>query len=241
MHFLVFAAHVGGTAMFPLLTGGAPGATRETADRPPPRAVDPSLPSAARGFQAAVRSGVQLPWGKASDLQGDELAARYGWQLPLVLEAGYKLSKPTFVGVYAGVGYGQVGNGNEADAACAARGVSCTVLTLQLGVQAQYHFAPSDRINPWVGAGFGWEMARQALTSGAYDETQHSSGLTLLKLALGADYRSSFGFGPFVEVSAGRYDVTSTEMDGARVHEGPVASSAWHGFLMLGARLVVLP
>jgi hypothetical protein len=241
VHFLAFAAHVGGAALLPLLSSSAPGGAREPADRPPPRAVDPSLPPAARGFQAALRSGVQLPWGNASDLQGDEQAARYGWQLPLVLDAGYKLSKPLLVGAYAGVGYGQVGNGNEADAACAAQGVSCSVLSFQLGVQAQYHFAPSDRINPWLGAGFGWEMARQSLSSGAYSETQQSSGLTLLKLALGADYRSSFGFGPFVEVSAGRYDVTRTEIDGERSHEGPVGSSAWHGFLMLGARLVVLP
>ena len=184
---------------------------------------------------------MQLPWGNASDLQGDELAARYGWQLPLVLEAGYKLSKPVFLGLYAGVGYGPVGSGNEAEAACAAEGVTCRALSFQLGAQAQYHFAPSDRINPWVGAGFGWEMARQSLSNGAYTETQNSSGLTLLKLGLGADYRSSFGFGPFVEVSAGRYQATRTEIDGQRVHEGPVSRSAWHGFLMLGARLVVMP
>jgi opacity protein-like surface antigen len=196
---------------------------------------------AARGFQAAVRTGAQLPWGDASDLQGDELSARYGWQVPLVVDVGFKLQKPIFLGLYAGAGYGQVGSGSEADAACRAPGVSCRVLSYQLGVQGQYHFGPSDRINPWLGAGFGYELARQSLSAASHSEEQQSSGVTLLKLGFGIDYRSSFGFGPFVEVSAGRYEATRTEIEGVKVHEGPVDPSAWHGFLMLGARLVVMP
>jgi opacity protein-like surface antigen len=226
----------------PLITAlaSSPAPARDV-DRPPPRAVDPTIPSAARGFQAALRSGVQLPWGDASDLQGDELAARYGWQVPLLLDAGFKLRKPVFLGLYAGMGYGLVGDGNEAEAACRAPGASCNVLSYQLGVQGQYHFGPSDRLNPWLGVGFGYEMVRQSLSSGTYSETQRSSGVTLLKLSFGIDYRSSFGFGPFVEASAGRYEATRTEVGGSRVHEGPVDPSAWHGFLTIGARLVVLP
>lgn len=222
-----------------LLTS-APGAAQKE-ELPPPRAVDASIPAAARSFQAALRSGVQLPWGAASDLQGDELSARYGWQVPLILDAGFKLTKPMFLGVYAGLGYGRVGDAGEAEAACRATGVSCSVLSLQLGVQGQYHFAASDRLNPWIGAGFGYEQAQQSLSVGPHSEEQRSSGITLLKLAFGVDYRTSFGFGPFVEVSAGRYETTRTELDGVRVHEGPVDASAWHGFLVIGARIVVMP
>ena len=210
-------------------------------ERPLPRAVDPSIPAAARGLQGAVRVGAQLPWGDASDLQGDELSARYGWQVPIVVDVGFKLQKPLFLGVYAGAAYGQVGSGSEADAACSAEGVSCRVLFYQLGVQGQYHFGPSDRFNPWLGLGFGYELARQSLSTGSYSEEQQSAGATLLKLAIGVDYRSTYGLGPFVEVSAGRYGTTRTEVDGVRVHEGPVDPSAWHGFLMFGARLVVMP
>lgn len=237
MAFVVFAAPA--VTALALLTS-APG-TAQKDDAPPPRAVDASIPVAARNFQAALRTGVQLPWGEASELQGDELGARYGWQVPLLLDAGFKLSKPVFLGLYAGMGYGKVGDASEAEAACRATGVSCSVLSLQLGVQGQYHFAASDRLNPWVGAGFGYEQASQSLSSGPHSEEQRSAGVTLLKLAFGIDYRASFGFGPFVEVSAGRYGTTRTEIDGVRVHEGPIDASAWHGFLTIGARLVVMP
>jgi hypothetical protein len=238
----VFLAPLVGSlpALFALLSS-TPASTGKELDRPPPRAVDPSIPSAARGFQAALRTGAQLPWGDASDLQGDELSARYGWQVPLLLDVGFKLQKPIFLGLYAGAAYGHVGTGNEAEAACKVPAVSCRVLSYQVGVQGQYHFGPSDRINPWVGAGFGYELTRQSLSAPSYSEEQQSSGVTLLKLAFGIDYRSSFGFGPFVEFSAGRYEATRTEVDGIEVHEGPVNPSAWHGFLMLGARLVVMP
>jgi hypothetical protein len=235
--FVVLAA----PALTALALVSPPPSTAQKADVPPPRAVDASIPLAARGFQAALRSGVQLPWGDASDLQGDELGARYGWQVPLLLDVGFKLTKPVFLGLYAGMGYGQVGDASEAAAACRATGVSCSVLSFQLGVQGQYHFAASDRLNPWLGAGFGYEQARQSLSAGSHSEEQQSSGATLLKLSFGIDYRSSIGFGPFVEISAGRYGTTRTEIDGTRVHEGPIDASAWHGFLTIGARVVVMP
>ena len=182
-----------------------------------------------------------MPWGEASDAQGDDLSARYGWQVPVLIDAGFKLQKPWFLGVYGGVGYGRVGSGNEAEQACAAEGVDCTTLSYQFGIQAQYHFGASDQLNPWLGLGGGYEIFRQTLSSGPYSEVQQTSGLSLVKLAFGVDYRSSFGFGPFVEISAGRFQATSTEVNGSEAHEGPVEPGAWHGFLILGARLVVFP
>lgn len=210
-------------------------------DRPPPLAVDPSLPPAARGFQAALRTGVQVPWGDASDAQGDELASRYAWQLPLLVDAGFKLQKPLFLGAYVGIGFGLPGSSPEAESACAARDVSCSVVSYQLGVQGQYHLRPSERFNPWLGAGLGYELVRQSLEGPSYSELQVSSGMTLLKLMFGIDYRAAFGVGPFVEVSAARFQTTRTEVDGQEVHEGPVEPSAWHGFLVVGARVVLLP
>lgn len=238
---MFLAPLVGSVPLTLALLSSTPTSMGREVERLPPRAVDPSIPAAARGLQAAVRSGAQLPWGNASDLPGDDLSARYGWQVPLVVDVGFKLTKPIFLGLYAGAAYGRVGSGSEAEAACAAPGVTCQVISYQLGLQGQYHFGPSDRLNPWLGAGFGYELVRQSLSTAGYSEQQQSAGLTVLKLAIGIDYRSAFGFGPFVEVSAGRYGTTRTEVAGVTVHEGPVEPSAWHGFLMVGARLVVMP
>jgi len=202
-----------------------------------------TVPAAARGFQVALRSGAQLPWGEASDAQGDELSARYGWQVPILIDAGFKLGKPWLLGVYGGGTYGSIGSGNVAEQACSVEGVSCSTLSYQVGLQVQYHFGPSERLNPWLGLGGGYEWFRQELSGAKYTEVQETSGLTLVKLVMGLDYRQSqlFGFGPFAEVSLGRFQTTRTFVNGDEAHEGPVEPSAWHGFLTLGARLVVLP
>jgi opacity protein-like surface antigen len=211
-------------------------------DKPPPRAVDPRIPPAARSFQAALRTGAQLPWGEASDAQGDALAARYAWQVPILVDVGFKLHKPWFVGLYGGVGYGNVGSGDAGEEACAVENVSCSTLSYQLGVQAQYHLAPSDQLNPWLGLGAGYELFRQSLSAGSYREEQRTSGITLLKVMLGLDYRMvGFGVGPFTELSLGRFQATRTLVGGEETHEGPVEPSGWHGFLTLGARVVVMP
>lgn len=174
-------------------------------------------------------------------MQGDNLSARYGWQVPLLVDAGFKLQKPWFLGLYGGVGFGTLGSGNEAEQACSDQGVECSTLSYQFGVQAQYHFAASDRLNPWLGMGGGYEVFRQSLSYADYSETQQTAGIALVKLALGLDYRAAFGFGPFVEVSLGRFQSTRTEIDGNEAHEGPVEPGAFHGFFTIGARFVVMP
>jgi hypothetical protein len=237
----VLGVHVGVLALS--AHARAAGAEPSNWDRPPPRAVDGTLPPANRGFQAALRSGLQLPWGEVSDTEGDEISARYGWQVPIVIDVGFKLTKPWFIGAYGGVGYGSIGSGNVAEQACSAPGVTCSTLSYQLGVQVQYHVAPSDRLNPWFGLGGGYEWFRQELRASDYSEEQETSGLALLKALLGLDYRyrELFGFGPVIELSLGRFQATRTFVDGERTHEGPVEPGAWHGFLTLGARVVVLP
>lgn len=89
--------------------------------------------------------------------------------------------------------------------------------------------------------GGGYEIFRQSLSYAGYSETQQTSGIALVKLALGLDYRAAFGFGPFVEVSLGRFQSTRTEIDGNEAHEGPVEPGAFHGFFTIGARFVVMP
>jgi hypothetical protein len=223
--------------IFAALCAASPLSAAEASwDRPPPRAVPSHIPPAARGFQAALRSGVGIPWGKASGDAGDELSARSGWQVPIIIDAGFKLNKPIFLGLYVGAGYGS----GRADA-CANDNFECSSWSYQFGVQGQYQFGASEAINPWIGYGFGYEILRQSLSAEGYDETQVSHGLTFAKLGAGADLRGVFGVGPFFEVSAGRFEAASTDVDGISVHEGPVDQSEWHGLFTFGVRLVVLP
>ncbi len=45
---------------------------------------------------------------------------------------------------------------------CAQDGFDCSVLSYQLGAQAQYHFGASEVYNPWVGYGLGYELVEQS-------------------------------------------------------------------------------
>jgi hypothetical protein len=124
---------------------------------------------------------------------------------------------------------------------CDKEGFDCSVLAYQFGVQGQYQFGASEAINPWIGYGVGYELVQQSLEGGGYSETQTSSGITFMKAGIGADFRSTFGLGPFLEVSAGRFVGSQTDVDDTLVHEGPVEESAWHGYFTFGVRLVLLP
>jgi hypothetical protein len=219
-----------------VLVHAAAAAPAAVFDQPPPRAVPAHIPPAARGFQAALRAGYGLPWGRATADAGDELSARGGWQVPVFIDAGFKLNKPIFVGLYFGVGYGP----GQADA-CEAGDFDCSTMSYQLGVQGQYQFGASEAINPWIGYGLGYEILAQSLSGEGYEEEQVSHGMTFAKLGIGIDMRQSFGLGPFAEVSAGRFAASSTSVDGVEVHEGPVDESAWHGMVSFGVRLTVLP
>jgi hypothetical protein len=95
------------------------------------------------------------------------------------VDVGYRLSPEFMIGVY--------GTGAQF-----ARGDIVTdgtdVRSATAGVQANYHFRPSYRIDPWVGLGTGWKGMWLSPDSGKDTSLQ---GLELARLQVGADYRIS--------------------------------------------------
>jgi hypothetical protein len=197
------------------------------------------LRRAARGFQGALRSGLIIPWGDATDAPGDALGARTSWQVPLFLDLGMKISKPIWVGAYAGIGFGVAASDERVDPIC--EDASCTVFSLQLGLQVQYQFGASELINPWVSYGAGYEFVNQSISLGRYKESTSASGLTYARVGAGLDYRGDVGFGPYVEATAGQFAATTTELEDDQVYDGPIDGDAWHGWLMFGVRVVMSP
>lgn len=203
------------------------------------------------GLQMAFSTGLRFPMGDATHASGDSLAARYSYQLPMVLDIGSKVTKDVFLGGYLGFAYGAEGNADAVEDYCEdddgnlTNDISCSTYAYKAGLEAQYHFAPADTYNPWIGYGAGVELFSQSL----HDSTRHfeertlSTALTPAKLDLGVDYRSKsgMGIGLYSEASAGRLVHSRTELNGSTSYVGRIEDPAWHFWVGAGLRLVLFP
>jgi hypothetical protein len=217
-------------------------------DTPRKEPAPGSVRAPASGFQAMFRSGVAIPMGGATGAPQDSLGSRYAWQIPIVVDLGFRFARSFFAGGYAGVGFGSTGSDTKLEAACRdddddlENDIVCSAIALRAGLELQYSFQPGERLNPWIGYGFGFESASATLSDyeHGYQETVLSSGFTYAQLSAGFDARYAVGVGPFVEAAVGEFTRTRTDA-GDNVTRVPIEDPALHVWLTLGLRLVVNP
>ncbi|HYQ02762.1 MAG TPA: hypothetical protein VER96_29025 [Polyangiaceae bacterium] len=196
-----------------------------------------ATPERHTGFQMALRTGVSFPFGEA--VQDEKLNDVSSVRVPLVVDIGAKLIPKLFVGGYFGFGLG--GASGALRKWCNSDGESCSSLDFRFGVEAQYHFQPGGAVNPWLGYGFGYESLTVSRDTGRSSGSLDLGGLEFAHLMGGADFRISrlFGVGPFIDLSLGKFSkVTNDTSFSSTSGEAPHAT---HGWLMLGARFVLLP
>jgi hypothetical protein len=197
----------------------------------------------------AFRTGLAFPSGKASGTAGDSLARRYSWHWPLQLDLGSKVTEHVHVGGYMGFSIGAEGNDIDVEEYCddddsnLENDISCNAYGFRIGAQAQYHFAPDQTTNPWLGYGIGIESHTQSLQDRprGYSERTTASGITYAKLDAGLDFRLPVGLGIYGEAALGRYTKSTTYIRGERVSTGAIDDRDWHLWLIFGVRLVVFP
>jgi opacity protein-like surface antigen len=207
-------------------------------------------PAARTGFQMAFRTGLKFPFGDATGRNGDELARRYAYQLPIIFDLGAKVHEAIFIGAYFGLGFGSEGSDGRIEAYCDdnddnfQNDVSCSTLSIELGLRGQYHFQPGKSFNPYLGYGIGFAASHQSIRdqSSGYTEESRSSGVDYAKLEAGIDFRQRVvGVGPFLELTAGRFNKEVSEVNGDETFNGSIDQRAWHFWLMVGARFVLFP
>ncbi len=196
------------------------------------------------------RLGLAFPIGEATGEPSDSLAARYAWQVPLALDAGVKIGPNVFVGAYFGYAFGAEGSDPFVEALCddndedLENDVDCDASTLRIGLEVQYHFAPTEKMNAWVGYGAGYETSDETITDRqqGYTERTIASGFTIAKLDGGLDFRSKvMGAGPYLEVAIGQFTKGTTEIGSAETWSGDIPDAAWHAWLAVGFRMVLFP
>lgn len=205
----------------------------------------------AEGFELGARLGYGIPMGKLADDGADSDLSNYiSGMVPLQLDVGYRVIPNLMVGGYFMYGFGITGDSLDKSCdAAKALGVdaSCSAHDLRLGLQAQYHFMPEGDVDPWLGAGLGYEWLSFGVdvSSGGVSQknTITGRGFEFINLQGGVDFplAPNFGLGPFLSFSVGQYSKASTDCSGTGCDptdsgSQDIDNKAMHEWLTIGAR-----
>jgi len=195
------------------------------------------------GVEIGVRSGYDIPLGNfAGDQALDEL---YAGVVPLWFDLGYRITPNVMVGAYFQYGFGILPD--SASEGCDV--VDCSRSNMRLGAQVHYHFLPWETVDPWLGAGIGYEWAHQSVSGTIFGQTLDTSlsvhGFEFFNLQGGVDFlpseNANFGLGPFISLSMAQYSDGSAEVGGQDAGGGDINDKSLHEWVTLGIRGTFVP
>ena len=164
-------------------------------------------------------------------------------QIPILVEAGWKIHPMVFLGVYGALAFGGTSQTYSTANLCTVSSRSCGASSERLGVEVQIHFRPDSRVDPWAGYGLGVETASASASGGGVPQVTDSfTGFELARFALGVDFRLTrlIGVGPFVGVDFGSY--SHEQLQAANFSQDQnISNTALHEWLTLGMRVVFNP
>jgi hypothetical protein len=170
----------------------------------------------------------------------------------VILDLGWRVLPQLYVGAY-----GQVApNMTRNTAGACPGGTDCSGLDWRVGLEADLHFWPSSRLDPYVGVGGGYEILHRTVSgplavplgtqtkTGMVDASITDRGWEMVNVTAGLDVRMarSIGLGPFVTGTLARFDIhngtESTVLDGGTVSSGSVRGvvHTMHELVIVGVR-----
>jgi outer membrane protein W len=198
------------------------------------------VPAAARAQEPHVVLGLRIGWAPAmgDSEKGAEMSNAVKSQIPLQLDAAYRISRDVAVGAYFAYGFGRTG---DLDGLCTTDTIDCSTRVLRFGVQGIYTFNEAQTpLVPWAGAGLGYELGSLELKGSAGKATFDYGGFELLNVQVGGDYKVNdrFAFGPYVQLSIARYSRVKVEntVDPGANFDGSIPEKALHEWLGFGVR-----
>jgi hypothetical protein len=198
------------------------------------------------GFEVGLRLGYGIPLGNTSG--NEKLSDGIGGQVPIIIDLGYRVIPNLFVGLYGQYGFSWVG-GNVSDACDMSSEISCSAHDIRLGVEAQFHFLPRQKLDPWVGLGVGYEWMGISVEGGGVKVSMTPHGFEFVNLQAGLDIlvAEHFYLGPFLSLSIAQYSDMSVDCSAGSVlcnqfgAGGTIQDKALHEWLMLGVRGAFAP
>jgi opacity protein-like surface antigen len=191
------------------------------------------------GLELGLRTGFAMPFGNM--YEGPNLSMRDAvtGTIPLRFDLGYRVTRALYAGIYAELGLALI---NSNSFPCSA-GASCSASQGRIGLEAQYHLAPSKGFDPWLGLGFGYEgFNYKATGSSQGDFGRKVRGLELLNVQLGGDIKAGtqLAVGPFVSFSLGKFDYAAeyrkTALGAEQLVASDIEKTAMHEWLLFGVR-----
>jgi hypothetical protein len=172
--------------------------------------------------------------------------------LPLYVDLGWRFLPQLYAGLYGSFAPVFVNNN---PVSCPGN-FDCNAQQWRFGVQADFHFVPRSRLDPYIGLGGGYEILHTNVNGTTPVPTpfgampaQASAGIIdrgweFVNVTLGFDARinSEVGIGPFVSGSLNEYNVhtgtQSVTLNGTQVMNAPVTgvSHGLHELYVAGIR-----
>jgi hypothetical protein len=191
-------------------------------------------------IELGARTGVALPMG--SFASGVQMSDSLDAQVPVQIDLGFRPDPHLFVGAYGSYGFVLPASG-------VCQGGNCSGSDVRAGLEAQYHFRPGRRFDPWLGVGAGYEWLHLASWStGQRDGIDTSTdtnlslrGWEIVNAQAGLDYALCTGVrvGPFVGFSLGQFEnesQSSTVRGIEHASSTDIQQTALHEWLTLGVR-----
>lgn len=142
-------------------------------------------------LEFVTSAGYSQGFGGISDGRQAGLRDLGGAGFATQIGVGYRLDPRFMFGVYTE--FGHYGRGDGAPSGSNVQGMAA-------GVQAQYHFMPFNRLDPWVGLGTGW---RGYWVKNDNLPTHTLHGIDFVRAQVGASYQIApwLNLGPVVGAS----------------------------------------
>jgi hypothetical protein len=199
------------------------------------------------GFEYGLRTGVELPLGdidSGNQFRKASLSGVAEYRVPIVLDLGYRVTPPLWLGLAAQAGTGGFGD------SCG-EGAQCEWSDVRLAAQMMYRLTPRGGMDAWLGAGLGWEWLRGSITQTA-EVTLEDEPVTValeanelrggpqvfLQTGLGFDLGETLRLGPYLAAAAGQYLTESFSCStGLDCSEQQDVENRVHGWISLGVRV----
>jgi opacity protein-like surface antigen len=185
-----------------------------------------AVPAHSSGVRLGMRYGVAVPIGQPFT-DGGALRDSITGSVPFRIDAGYRFLRRFYLGANAQLAP-IVPNG------CTSGG-SCSGSDLRVGAMAAVHILPDRIVDPWIGAGVGFERLSLSRTVDGASLDMKARGFELIDFELGTDCRvtRALRIGPVMSASLARY--TSIEVNGSSTRDFDPALHAWVMLAIRGA------
>ena len=183
-------------------------------------------------FILGARTGFGIPFGKVNGYAPVDISHSVVGEIPLWLDIGYMVTPDVMLGAYGQFAPLFTRNCHT--------GASCRGSDVRVGVQAQFLLSPGEKVNPWLGFGFGYEILSLGESMTGDEVAASFKGFELANLQAGLDLRvpAAIGIGPFVGYSIGQFSRATTS-NALGSTSGGLANPVMHEWLEFGVRGVL--